>query len=292
MLMDVLGIVIAFSSIMLLFSLLVTSINQAIQNVMQLRYKQLQVGVKELSAYLSQSTSEMNTQVLASYIDSTLSGTKVEKQAKKIAAYISKEEVQDKINNAITQHVPKEKADITRLKLLTALDNYFPKFEFVMQHRFQRYMEVMSVAVALTISVCFQINTFDLLKTLSTQPEIRKEYILAGEAMMAKQSTIATAQINEPNNMSSEELKAQINTTNQALNQNVGNIALYNFSLFPKGMYYYFGENEKPFTFSVKSFLSNWLGMIVSAILISLGAPFWFNTLKTLFKIRDQILKR
>lgn len=308
MIMDVLGILIAFSSIMLLFSLLVTSINQAVQNTVKLRYKQLQSGMDELVAYLGESSKEINTHILASYINKTLTGSKIEKQAKKIAAYVSKEEVQEKINQAISEHVSTENAAIARLKINNALDHYFPKFEFVMQHRFQRYMEIMSVVVAFIICVSFQINTFDLLKKLSENPEIRQEYVLAAETMVAPLPlTPATTTLSPtlPSALSSalpsttdsdtltrDELRQAIKENQQAITQQLDSIALYNFTLVPNGFYYYFGELEKPFTFSFLTFLSNWIGMIISAIFISLGAPFWFKNLKTLFKIRDELLKK
>jgi len=42
---------------------------------------------------------------------------------------------------------------------------------------------------------------------------------------------------------------------------------------------------------TVWQLLSFWVGMIISTIFISLGAPFWFNRIKTLIQLKDKLSK-
>ncbi len=269
MIMDVLGIVIAFCSIMLLFSLLVTSINQALQKTLHFRYRHLQLGMRELIEHLTTNIPTVPKEIINDSIETLINGSKISLAVRKKAAYISEEEILDSIDSTIKNHTDIVSKSALK-QLQTEISDIFPKIEFLMQQRFQNFMELLSIAIALVICLCFQINTFDLLKELSNDTQKREEYITIAEKHIGIDEKTQTPSNETP--------------------------SLYNFTFLPEGMHYFLGERKTQQTqentspINLLNFLFNWFGMAVSAVLISLGAPFWFNNLKTLFKIRDQLL--
>ncbi|TBR41554.1 hypothetical protein CBF23_009585 [Marinomonas agarivorans] len=63
-------------------------------------------------------------------------------------------------------------------------------------------------------------------------------------------------------------------------------VALLNFKIMPNGWRYYTDTSN----WSV--FFHNYIGVLISGVLISLGAPFWFKNLKTMFDLQERLRKR
>lgn len=63
-------------------------------------------------------------------------------------------------------------------------------------------------------------------------------------------------------------------------------VALLNFKIMPNGWNYYTNTQD----WSV--FFHNYIGVFISGILISLGAPFWFKNLRTMFDLQERLRKR
>ena len=59
------------------------------------------------------------------------------------------------------------------------------------------------------------------------------------------------------------------------------------FELFPSDGWRWSHEKGTPF----EVFIRHFLGMVFSALLLSLGAPFWFNALKTMASLRSSVAK-
>ena len=56
-------------------------------------------------------------------------------------------------------------------------------------------------------------------------------------------------------------------------------LAQFNITPWAEGWVYYTGPDG----------FENWIGVILTTILLTLGAPFWFNTLRSLVNLRDQL---
>lgn len=63
-------------------------------------------------------------------------------------------------------------------------------------------------------------------------------------------------------------------------------VALLNFKVMPNGWSYYTNIED------YSRFFHNIIGVFISGILISLGAPFWFKNLKTMFDLQERLRKR
>ena len=170
----------------------------------------------------------------------------------------------------MTQHINKY-ANITvkeKRELNEALEQYFPRVELVMRMRFQRIMHFISLILGLLIAVTFQLDSFEIIKQLSINPELKQQLITS--AHQAQHITGDTV-----NNFN----LANLDSTTSALTQ-------FDFSVMPHGINYYWQAN------SIADLVTRWLGVIVSAIFISFGAPFWFNKLKDVVCLRDKISER
>lgn len=275
MLWDILGILIAFASVMLFFSLMVTTLAQGIQQVAQQRYRVLR---QQLTDFASQIGQEFpHTQAfLAQAIGQMLDENSFNGRLVKEVAHVGKEEIRSRIiricdGTAEDQTLPE--GATTSLQLL---DELFPKLETAMRHQFKAWMDRMAVVLAFTLALVFHLNAFDLLRSISANPEVAAAYSQYG-AEQAAAGDIDTARAGEPE-------VQEFNTVTKVVAQE---FAIFQFTPFPQDCdCYLVTDGPNP----VLRTLGNLLGILISTLLISLGAPFWFRTLHNLFRIREQVV--
>lgn len=322
MLTDILGIALAFASVMLLFSMVVTTTVQAIQVTFDLRYQNLRRGLLKIA----DNVDEISQQAL-------------EKGLNKLLYFSSSQD-----HNLVKKWFGVRKTEVTAAELMTLLqqelDNVndeilhkvitaFSDLEQYMSKLYQRIMHFLALVISLLLAFSCQLNTFELLKQLSADPQLRESYIQmlqdttgkssnlkplmsyseikhsALEALMEKHPGIKKI---DTNNLSADEIKAllkkkpgsleiaeefddllykKIETreklTREALNDMESIGSRYNFTIKAEFQKYYWDN---------KLWLSNVLGTLMSGVLISLGAPFWFNAIRNITSMRDRTAKR
>jgi len=279
MLLDILGILIAFASTMLLFSLIVTSTGHFIQGAVEKRYQVLADQLQQLCAQLGDKlphTASQLREVITEVLDEhTLDGRLVKK-----LAYVSKEEIKAKVlkkSAALEMDVVTEE--------LATFDELFPKVEVVMLQKFKQWMNAVSITLALLLSVAFHLNSFDIWRNISIDPKLREAYTALGQSQLhtvPKNSTGEDQEIDEQGNgipVLPESFKQQRQTVEASM-------ALYDFHLFQKTETSYWVSGQP------RRSLENLVGILLSTLLISLGAPFWFDALKNLFKLRDKLFSK
>jgi len=143
-------------------------------------------------------------------------------------------------------------------KLKAKINKDFSALEEVMIQRFKQWMHQISIGVAFVICFVFQLNCFDLLSKLNNDSVYR--------AQLVQLST---------------QLKSQ---EGQEIEPIQTHLSALNFNITPDQWHGYYGQAKV-------SSLFNWIGIIFSSILISLGAPFWFNRLKDMASLRDKLAK-
>ena len=330
MLFDVLGIALAFASIMLFFSMLVTSIAQAVQATFNLRYRNLRSGLESLGERVEGiSTDDYKNGLvemlsfgkgkskywLVNFIRQFTDIKKTEITEEELAKYISKY-VTD-ITDAVTMEAK----------------STFNEIEQFMSKRFQRFMHNMSILIGVALAIGFQLNTFDLLRDISIDPELRDSLIEMAQKTTADYEKsvpvlsypdIAKSALDElgkkyPAHIKEiEEVSGEITSANDAiegiklvikddkvindyellLTNKVNDYekeskdaltkmlsigAKYNFKVCDAGL------NT---TCGLFSSMNNFFGTLVSGILISLGAPFWFNAINNIASMRDKTKSR
>jgi hypothetical protein len=125
-------------------------------------------------------------------------------------------------------------------------------------------MHQISIGLAFVICFVFQLNCFELLSKLNQDSAYRQQATQMAQALPAASQDSKTP-------IKSEQLQ--------------GSLSALDFKIDPQSWQDYY---IKP----AISSLTHWLGIIFSAILISLGAPFWFNRLKDMASLRDKLSKQ
>ena len=258
MLMDMLGIFIGFSAIMLIFSLLVTALVHGAQAALNLRLKNLKNVIKAffnqvenltddcIEAILTKIEQRGPNQLYATALPLNIAGNKL------TLTNIGRQELVDIINSAHELSIEQ------REQLAQKVSYYFETLEELMSQRFKQWMHQISIATALVICFSFQLNCFSVLNELNQDSYYRAQAATLGGEML------------------------QQDVANWQSNQVQDKLHALDFKITPDNWgEYYFSLNIDVFT--------NWLGIIFSTILISLGAPFWFNRLKDLVSLRDKL---
>ena len=263
MLMDMLGIFIGFSAIMLLFSLLVTAIVHGAQAALNLRLKNLknviesffsQVDFVEqniVDSLIQKIDQRSPKQLYATALPLDLQGNQIK------LTNIGQQELIDIINSMHELSIEE------RERLSQKAHYYFSTLEELMSQRFKQWMHQISIATAFVICFVFQLNCFSILNDLNQDSYYRSQVTLIAD------------------NLAHSELITSETLANR--NTNVQHhIQSLNFEIKPSNWSsYYAAMNIQTIT--------NWIGIIFSAILISLGAPFWFNRLKDMVSLRDRL---
>lgn len=258
MLMDMLGIFIGFSAIMLMFSLLVTALVHGAQASLNLRLKNLKKVIESFFNQIDFLTDECvktllekidrrgPSQLYATALPLNLPGNKLK------LTNIGRQELVDIIHNA------HELTEEHREKLKEKVSYYFETLEELMSQRFKQWMHQISIAIALVICFSFQLNCFSVLDELNQDSYYRAQTANMGSEMIQQEAT----------NWQSQQVQDKMHALD--------------FQITPEEWPEYY------FSFTMSTF-TNWFGIIFSTILISLGAPFWFNRLKDLVSLRDKL---
>jgi hypothetical protein len=214
-----------------------------------------------------------------------------------------------------------------RLKIME-LEAWFDRISDRMSQQFSRNSKIISVGLAVLVVVFFRLDSIQLLKRVYTDQELRArlvasvDYIrdmgaavlegasLYDEAFKVLQGkvnglTMPTQPIhsnddavlwlksNPPEGITEEKLlkeyDAALTEAIQAKLGTLGDMLATSRTVLNKMGLEIFGEGHV-----FRGMVSSWqsvLGRIISIILLSLGAPFWFNMLKNLTNLRTRLMQ-
>jgi hypothetical protein len=178
------------------------------------------------------------------------------------------------ISNAATWSPEEARTWLSRNMAVTK--EWFDAIMARVSQRFSMKMRVSTAAFAFFLAFLLHINTFDLLRQLQANP-----------SKVADLNAKLEARISDidPANQSEEEMKKRTEAVKDLRAQYAASgITIYPEDwrerlparLFLRGQVF-------PITGDLKAFL----GLFVTAILLSLGAPFWFNQLKNISTLRS-----
>ncbi|MHC4696542.1 MAG: hypothetical protein ACYTFA_07365 [Planctomycetota bacterium] len=341
MLSEVLGIVIAFITIVLLLSILVTSLVQMSQALLRLRARNLKTGLAALILKARERPTEKPTRRNkkaaredAAKILNADNIALINRVAKPTSLFrglfgpkVSWVEVKE-LPDAIKEEV----SDLNEDKR-NQIQQDFERVQRPLQGRFLKTMRLWTIAWALFIAAIFQVSTPALLSDLAKDTE-RRERILAGLDEELAHAGETLAQVNHED--ASEEALQVLQSRYPELRQRIGQasgvgvskdvmveelalvlegvsqraeileqyeellewlaeeqlgqarfqaersmqrLAHYEVQVWPDDWSFYFAEGEVQ--------LDAILGVLITAILLSLGAPFWFEQLRNVARLRD-----
>lgn len=269
MLTDIIGIAIGFSVVMLLLSLLVTSLSQATQAVLRLRGRNLRYG---LAAALSKSGAQPDSANLneAAELLNNSRDASLRRRANPSSvpsrilgppvSWLNEDSLRSVLNDKAKSLKKKSRAKIDDKAINGSVDDVVDRFkdaEIPLRNRFEMIMRGVSLIWAVVVAAVFQLSTPELIKQISTDPAVRAQYMLA------------LPQVTTNTNSQADIEKVE---------ERVAALSRINISPMQYGWSFYTDTNKAP---------ANIVGVLVTAVLLALGAPFWYSALETAVRWRD-----
>lgn len=321
--LDILATLTGFVGILLLLSLVVTGIVQALQ-ALGLREKSLKEGLQDLLDAIGISNVAAATSATEVLRAPESLGASKNLAAKKARTWITQEELLGIL----------KRKGATDEQLKKALE-LFPRMEEASKESFTHRVRQITFACAFVVALLFQVSTPALLRRLSTDPELRsradtvaREAHTLAESWMARDRAyvdsvprvleeLAAAHPDQRDAIEDHgacgqnrtELIAEMQDALAALPAAArkpilddfiaridkapgvtkpGNpadlLARVDIAAWGEGWSFYWREGTPDF--------SNILGVLATAILLTFGAPFWYDTLTVLLTVRDALRRR
>jgi hypothetical protein len=152
------------------------------------------------------------------------------------------------------------------------IDQWFDSVMDRSSQRFALYMRVWTIFFAVVVAFALQLDAFRLFTRLSSDSDVRSQVLASADALAKKAEKVEDQAAQVPLRAASENLSSVL--TNQLILQIVPNP-------YPDPVYKDWAPNNRAF----------W-GMLASAALLSLGAPFWFNILKTMSNLQPVLANK
>ncbi len=283
MLLNVAGIVIAFATTMLLLSLIVTAIGQAIQAVLRLRGRNLKHGLASAIAGKVFPTPS-NAYEIAADILNRCDDAALRRQSHPTSvvagllgprvSWVEPDALKKALDDALTED-PEMLGTGKSKRSADDVVESFKRHDKPLRNRFKLAMRVISLVSAVIVAAVFQISTPDLIKELSVDPARQSEIIEAAKLSLdTAKEMLATAE---------DDAKAELVTTQMESVRTIAALsqeseALVDITPFRHGSAFY---TEFP------AAAGHIIGVLMTAILLMLGAPFWYQALETAVKWRD-----
>ncbi|MBN2425230.1 MAG: hypothetical protein JXR46_17240 [Calditrichaceae bacterium] len=330
--MNYIETLIAFCGIILLVSLIITTVNQMIISLFNLRGRNLKWGLKllfneikpEVSATIDLAVNKILKYPLISKTKYRLAPVIRLEELNKLIVKFSKLAVSDQITE-------KELKYFKSLVLIKKeITDWFDNAGDRMSERFALYSRYITIGVAAILAISFQMDSIYIFKSILKDQELKNALIIQAESLLENQSGL-TEQWNlyqvsldslgkemdmeyySPIPVFSSKASAEswLITQLQISGKNADSLLVRFNNLsasINRERLIYLDEqlsslrakllNTMPELFTMKYgwnmnewLLSKYFGILISIILLSLGAPFWFNALKNLVNLRSKVMQ-
>jgi len=261
---DILGMAIGFTTIMLLLSLAITALVQAIQNFLSLRRHNLACGVesvlktvfaKEDDPPLEISRSEINDKILRPPLENV--GVRHPK-----ITWIENDQLIKGVRRA-TEALSYQLTPDDEHRIEEEFENIKP----YLRKRFSTWVRYISTTCALLVTLILQVDSLDLIRRLSTDPNARLQMETAAAGLVDDLSETVVPD-------DSLEHDPEIAIRLDRLKEYGDEAALFDIRPLSQGWDYY------------KNF-GHILGMLLTVVFLTFGAPFWFERLRGLINLRE-----
>jgi hypothetical protein len=165
-------------------------------------------------------------------------------------------------------------------------------YDTVMQsfeERYNRGMKTYAFVISLVVAVWLNANIFDIYHDISTNADKRAAIVNSGQAALQHYEEQLAAQevINNPE--AEQKIKALITTTKADIESQAAEYAKFGFKDWTREKA---ALDGLPGFTKLRRILEMLLGYLIMAALLSLGAPFWHDTLESLLGVKNLLRKR
>ncbi|WBL41207.1 hypothetical protein PBT90_10610 [Algoriphagus halophytocola] len=161
--------------------------------------------------------------------------------------------------------------DIEKFKAL--IENWYDDQMDRITGWFKRKLRFFTFVIGLLLAFLFQVDTIELAEKLTVNEELRELYVEGAKEFIAKNPQ----GIDSAGAINTKDFIAQFDTLLKAHSQTLSTRKSTTDISIP----WFDTENSRK--------ILQWLGFLITAFAISLGAPFWFDMLNKLMKVRNSI---
>ncbi len=303
-LLETIDIILAFAVVMLFLSLIVTVLVQLTQAMLRLRSKYLREGLTRLARQLGASAEDAEmiaNQVLRPLALAGAADTQTPRlggaQALAVTA-ISAQEIGRLIPafgggdqpRAVVEGMTDTSGGDAATLMGALPQESLDSIRTFSSTQFERRVKLITLAWALVVAFVLQVSAPALLTNLSADQSLRET--LAAEAIRENAQRETSADRSE--DMDFEQTLAELN----------GQVVeLARFNIVPwghgNGFYWAAGEAASDGTAAAQAqglnghvMLDNIIGVLITALLLSLGAPFWYDLIAKFAGLKDALQRR
>ena len=284
--LDVLGVFTAFATVMLVFSIAITSLVQATQGLLRWRARNLQNGLAKIMKSVqdegSQDDAWENAISLLNNSYGALVNTKI--PAAGLLSRFFGPQVSWMDPDELDRELRRQKEIGLNDAQATEISEKFRKAQGTMRKLFLRRMRMATILWAFVIAFYYQLSTPDLLRDFSMDPDLRDRIATQGETLAAA-DTASSAQNGDDDEAGNTPALPGVTATAD------GTTPYFQLQPWSESWGFYY-EKDAPTDAWYAGFQGkNIVGVLMTVLLLSLGAPFWFDMLKSVVSLRDTLSK-
>lgn len=182
--------------------------------------------------------------------------------------------------SAIARHVRDASAEVTefvtRLKgRIDALDSWFDTVMQGFEERYSRHMRSWAFGISLVVAVAMDANVVKLWNRLEADPQL---VTAKSELIQKRYADAATTPSTDP-----KDLQTELAALQKTFDQSFGDASALGLEVLDPVEWW-----SRPLAQQAMSIV----GWLIMAFLLSLGAPFWHDTLESLFGLKNLLRQR
>jgi hypothetical protein len=262
-----LDVILSFAAVMLGVSMLIMVLTQIVSTVLNLRGAHLKQGLEQLfrEAGLDDKAAELARSVLKHPLLADGLFTN------RLAPAVRKVELFGVI--ALLQKGAEYKPIAEKIEgTKKTIEEWFDSTMDRTSHKFAASMRIVTVAFSFLMALGIHLDSLEVLSQLSTNGDLRASLLASSNVLQHQAETILAGPVVAPAGRDVGTLVSQVKEIHAALDKS-------QFRIIPT-------------PYPGLDFTGHLLGIIVSGVLLSLGAPFWFNLLKTASRLRPILADR
>jgi hypothetical protein len=256
-----LDVMLSFAAVMLGVSMLIMVLTQIVSTVLNLRGIHLRQGLEQLfrEAGLDDKAADLARSALKHPLVADGLFTN------RLAPAVRKVELFGVI--ALLQKGAEYKPIAEKIEgTKKTVDEWFDATMDRTSHKFAASMRVVTVVFSFLMALGIHLDSLDVLSQLSTNGDLRASLLASSNVLQHQAETIFAGSVVAPGGRDVGTLVGEVKEIHAALDKS-------RFRIIPT-------------PYPGLDFTGHLLGIIVSGVLLSLGAPFWFNLLKTASRLR------
>ena len=174
------------------------------------------------------------------------------------------------------------------LAIITKAETWFDTVMQSFEERYTRSMKTWGIVISLLVVILLNANFFDVYKNIASNGTLRDNIVEMSDTV-TKRYEDSVAKGEQP---AAQNLRQWYQETAKEVRSNAGLYASLGFTPLWQQPPQWWNMNSSPSSKGFWDFIHSLLGWGVMALLLSVGAPFWQDTLESLFGLKNVLRKQ